>query len=50
MEKTIHHEEKPRRPIGQKRHPYNVTDYDPGLQVIPHLRRLGLHKDYYDNI
>ena len=50
MEKTIHHEEKPKRPIGCKRSPHGVTDYDPGPQVIAHLRRLGLHKDYYDNI
>lgn len=48
MEKIIHHEEKPKRPIGQKRHPYTVSDYQPDPQVLTHLRRLGIDRDYRD--
>lgn len=48
MEKTIYREDTPKRPIGRRKHPYAATDYEPGPQVLSHLRRMGLHRDYLD--
>lgn len=44
MEKYVNHEEKPKRPIGQKHRPMRSTEYEPGQDVLLHLKRMG-YKD-----
>lgn len=46
MEKIIHHEDKPKRPIGQKRRPINMSDYEVPPEVAFHLRRMGMDDLY----
>lgn len=42
MEKNIHHEDKPKRPIGQKRRPNNMSDYELPPDVAFRLKRMGV--------
>lgn len=42
MEKRIHHEDHPKRPIGRKQRPNRATDYEPDPAVVVHLQRMGM--------
>jgi hypothetical protein len=46
MEKIIHHEDKPKRPIGQKRRPINMSDYEVSDEVAFRLKRMGVQDVY----
>lgn len=38
VEKNIYYQEKPKRPIGRKKHPYTTTDFEPDAKMFTHLR------------
>ena len=40
MEKCINREEKPKRPIGEKRRPIRSVEYEPAEDVLMHLKRM----------
>lgn len=42
MDKYIHHEMKPKKPIGQKHRPLKSTDYEPRADVSMFMRRMGI--------
>lgn len=45
MEKNIYYQEKPKRPIGRKKHPYTTTDFEPDAKMFTHLRCKGFREE-----